>query len=190
MSAFATRFAPSPTGRLHLGHAYSALSAYDAARAAGGRFVLRIEDIDRIRARPEFDASILEDLAWLGLAWETPVRRQSEHMHDYAAALARLRDMGVLYRCFRTRREVLDEVARAPHAGDADPQAFTGAALSPAAEGERLATERDTAMLGGCRSPQRGRRSAGSTACASWRKGRGRMVSAARSEQGRPPRAT
>src|SRR5256885_16387624 len=78
-----TRFAPSPTGRLHLGHAYSAWFAFDAARRAGGRFLLRIEDIDPTRCRPEFEAGIAEDLAWLGLAWEAPVRRQSEHLAEY-----------------------------------------------------------------------------------------------------------
>ena len=113
--AFVTRFAPSPTGYLHLGHAYSALTAYEAAQAAGGRFLLRIEDIDTIRSRPEFEAAIHEDLAWLGVAWETPVRRQSEHLADYEAALESLRARGLVYRCFKTRREVLDEIARAPH---------------------------------------------------------------------------
>jgi glutamyl-Q tRNA(Asp) synthetase len=113
--AFTTRFAPSPTGRLHRGHAFSALSAWTAARAAGGRFVLRIEDIDQGRCRPEFEAGICEDLAWLGIAWETPVRRQSERLADYRAALERLNAMGVLYRCFRTRKEVLEEIGRAPH---------------------------------------------------------------------------
>jgi glutamyl-Q tRNA(Asp) synthetase len=112
---FVTRFAPSPTGRLHLGHAFSAMTAHEASREAGGRFLLRIEDIDRQRSRPEFEAAIYEDLAWLSIAWETPVRRQSEHMADYEAALEILRARGLLYRCFRTRREVLDEIARAPH---------------------------------------------------------------------------
>ena len=93
---FATRFAPSPTGHLHKGHAFSALTAYAAARAAGGRFVLRIEDIDATRCRPEFETAIYEDLAWLGLEWETPVRRQSEHLDDYHAALGRL-DADVLF---------------------------------------------------------------------------------------------
>jgi glutamyl-Q tRNA(Asp) synthetase len=110
-----TRFAPSPTGRLHRGHALSALSAEAAAREAGGRFLLRIEDIDAGRCRPEFEAGIYEDLAWLGLTWEAPVRRQSERIDDYRSTLARLAEMGVLYRCFRTRKEVLDEIGRAPH---------------------------------------------------------------------------
>ena len=116
-----TRFAPSPNGFLHLGHAYAALMAADAATAnaaAEGRFLLRIEDIDRGRSRAEFEAAIFEDLAWLGLTWEQPVRRQSEHLDDYAQALARLEAMGVLYPCFCTRREINREVARAgvaPH---------------------------------------------------------------------------
>ncbi|MBI1244846.1 MAG: tRNA glutamyl-Q(34) synthetase GluQRS [Alphaproteobacteria bacterium] len=113
-----TRFAPSPTGRLHLGHAFSALFAQRAAHAAGGRFLLRIEDTDRGRCRPEFEAGIYEDLAWLGLDWEKPVRRQSEHMADYAAALARLEGMGLLYKCFCTRAEIMREIEAAggaPH---------------------------------------------------------------------------
>ena len=109
-----TRFAPSPNGYLHLGHAYSALTAYAAARAAGGRFLLRIEDIDQARARPEFEAAIYEDLAWLGLAWEQPVRRQSEHFADYAAALDRLEARGLLYPCFCTRSEIAAALS-APH---------------------------------------------------------------------------
>jgi glutamyl-Q tRNA(Asp) synthetase len=112
---FATRFAPSPTGLLHRGHAYSALTAFDAAREAGGRFLLRIEDIDASRCRPQFEAAILEDLTWLGLAWETPVRRQSDHLDDYQAALSRLEAEGLLYRCFHTRKEVAEAMASAPH---------------------------------------------------------------------------
>lgn len=110
-----TRFAPSPTGRLHKGHAFSALTAWTAAREAGGRFILRIEDIDPTRCRPEFDAAILEDLTWLGLDWETSVRRQSEHLADYAAAVDGLNRRGLLYRCFRTRKEILDAIGAAPH---------------------------------------------------------------------------
>ena len=131
---FVTRFAPSPTGYLHRGHAFSALTAHAAARAAGGRFLLRIEDIDVTRCRPEFEAAIYEDLAWMGLAWEEPVRRQSEHMADYDAALERLREMGVLYRCFRTRTE-LNEFAAAPHG---PMQAFRGEPLAPDEEAARL----------------------------------------------------
>ena len=114
--AAVTRFAPSPTGYLHLGHAYSALFAHGCARGAGGRFLLRLEDIDGGRCRPEYDAAILEDLAWLGLRWDGPVRRQSQHLDDYRAVLDRLDGRGLLYPCFCTRREIQEEVARAPQA--------------------------------------------------------------------------
>ena len=100
------RFAPSPNGELHLGHAYSALVDFRMARAAGGRFRLRIEDIDRTRCRPEYEAGIYRDLAWLGLDWETPVRRQSEHFGAYAAALDQLRAMGLVYPAFLSRAEI------------------------------------------------------------------------------------
>jgi len=112
---FATRFAPSPTGRLHRGHAFSALTAWIAAREAVGRFVLRIEDIDPTRCKPEYEAAILEDLTWLGLDWETPVRRQSDHLADYAAVIDTLNARGLLYRCFRTRKDILDAIGDAPH---------------------------------------------------------------------------
>ncbi|HEX2115422.1 MAG TPA: tRNA glutamyl-Q(34) synthetase GluQRS [Alphaproteobacteria bacterium] len=114
-----TRFAPSPTGRLHLGHAYAALFA--ARAASGGRFLLRIEDIDATRCRPQFEQAIYDDLSWLGLRWETPVRRQSEHMSDYAAALERLKAQGLIYPCFCTRAEIRAEIARAgaaPHGSE------------------------------------------------------------------------
>lgn len=112
---FVTRFAPSPTGRLHLGHAYSALTAWRAARRAGGLFLLRIEDIDPTRCRPAYEAGILEDLAWLGLDWDGPVLRQSEHLNDYAEDIEALRARGLLYRCFRTRKEVAAAIGDAPH---------------------------------------------------------------------------
>lgn len=131
-----TRFAPSPTGYLHRGHAFSALTAFEAAREANGRFILRIEDIDATRCRPEYEAAIYEDLAWLGLDWESPVRRQSDHMADYRSALERLIERGLAYRCFRTRREVMDAMASAPHGPQ---EAFTGAALPAAEEARRLA---------------------------------------------------
>ncbi|MBT9446000.1 MAG: tRNA glutamyl-Q(34) synthetase GluQRS [Hyphomonadaceae bacterium] len=115
MTGFVTRFAPSPTGALHLGHAFAALTALDAARAAGGRFLLRIEDLDGARCRPEFETAIYEDLAWLGVAWETPVRRQSEHMGDYARVLDDLVARSLVYRDFRTRRELMAESVNAPH---------------------------------------------------------------------------
>jgi len=116
-----TRFAPSPTGLLHLGHAFSALFAWRRARRAGGRFLLRIEDIDPTRCRPEFEAAILNDLAWLGLDWDGTVRRQSEHLADYRAALGRLAGLGVLYPCFCTRADIAAEIARAgaaPHGAE------------------------------------------------------------------------
>lgn len=142
MSPFVTRFAPSPTGLLHLGHAFSALVAFRAARAAGGRFLLRIEDIDQGRCRPEFEAAIFEDLRWLGIEWEAPVRRQSDHFADYEAALARLIAKGVVYRCFRTRKEVIDEIARAPHLSAEGPEGpvFIGAPLSQDDERALLAS--------------------------------------------------
>jgi glutamyl-Q tRNA(Asp) synthetase len=105
-----TRFAPSPTGLLHLGHVYSAWQGWQAARAAGGRFLLRFEDIDRGRCRDAFAAAIVDDLCWLGLAWDGPVRRQSEHFADYREALGRLVRMGVLYPCFCTRRAIAAEI--------------------------------------------------------------------------------
>src|SRR5882724_9206245 len=104
-----TRFAPSPTGLLHLGHAYSALTAFQAA-GRDGRFLVRIEDIDRSRCRPEFEAAIFEDLAWLGFVWEKPVRRQSEHFPAYERALDRLRQAGVVYPCFCTRTDIQREI--------------------------------------------------------------------------------
>jgi len=111
-----TRFAPSPTGFLHLGHAHSALFAWRAAQHDARRFLLRIEDVDLARCRPEFEAAIFEDLAWLGIAWEEPVRRQSEHMADYAQGLDRLDRLGLLYPCFCTRKEIRAEIARAARA--------------------------------------------------------------------------
>ncbi|SDU41442.1 tRNA glutamyl-Q(34) synthetase GluQRS [Stappia sp. ES.058] len=104
------RFAPSPNGHLHLGHALSALMNFDAARASGGRFLLRIEDIDTTRCTPELEEAIHEDLAWLGLSWETPVRRQSAHFADYRAALETLEKQGLVYPGYLTRREIRDAV--------------------------------------------------------------------------------
>ncbi|WP_293904816.1 tRNA glutamyl-Q(34) synthetase GluQRS [Phenylobacterium sp.] len=133
---FTTRFAPSPTGYLHKGHAASALTAFEAARAAGGRFLLRIEDIDATRCRPHYEAAIYEDLAWLGVDWETPVRRQSEHLGDYEAALARLEADGLLYRCFRTRKETAEAIASAPHGAM---EVFRGGPLPADEAARRLA---------------------------------------------------
>lgn len=110
-----TRFAPSPTGRLHKGHAFSAIMAQQAAVRENGRFILRIEDIDPTRCQAQFEQGIYEDLAWLGLEWEQPVRRQSDHLQDYNAVVERLRQQGLVYRCFRTRKEILDGIGNAPH---------------------------------------------------------------------------
>ncbi|MHA6347420.1 tRNA glutamyl-Q(34) synthetase GluQRS [Roseivivax sp. CAU 1761] len=111
-----TRFAPSPTGPLHLGHAYSALLAHDMARAASGAFLLRMEDIDRSRARPDWEAGIYDDLSWLGLRWEEPVRRQSENLNFYRQALETLWKDGLLYPCTCRRRDI-QEAASAPQEG-------------------------------------------------------------------------
>ncbi|KIN72290.1 tRNA glutamyl-Q(34) synthetase GluQRS [Sulfitobacter guttiformis] len=112
----ATRFAPSPTGPLHLGHAYSALLAYGLAQAANGRFLLRIEDIDLSRARPEWEAQIYSDLAWLGIEWELPVMRQSKRQPAYDAALDKLWQRGVLYPCYCSRADIAAATA-APQEG-------------------------------------------------------------------------
>jgi len=119
------RFAPSPNGHLHLGHALSALLNFELAQACGGRFLLRIEDIDRARAKPQHEAAIYEDLAWLGLVWEEPVRRQSEHFGDYADALERLDALGLVYPCACTRAEI------AQAAGPNAPRDPDGAPLYP-----------------------------------------------------------
>jgi glutamyl-Q tRNA(Asp) synthetase len=129
-----TRFAPSPTGYLHLGHAYAALFA----RAAGDRFLLRIEDIDRTRCKPEFEAAILDDLAWLGLSWERPVRRQSEHFGDYVAALAKLDAMELLYPCFCTRSDIAN-AGDAPHGPDGPIYPGTCRTLDAATRARRIA---------------------------------------------------
>ena len=119
MSEIVSRFAPSPTGLLHLGHAWSAIAAHDRARDAGGRILLRIEDIDGTRSREEYVAAIERDLAWLGLGWDGPVVRQSQRLGLYDAALDRLKALGLLYPCFCTRAEIAASLS-APH-GDAGP---------------------------------------------------------------------
>ncbi|MBX9698421.1 MAG: tRNA glutamyl-Q(34) synthetase GluQRS [Acetobacteraceae bacterium] len=138
-----TRFAPSPTGLLHLGHAHAAIFAWRLAREApGGRFLLRLEDIDATRCRPEFAAAIEEDLAWLGLDWDGPVRVQSRHMAEYAAALERLRGSGLLYPCFCTRAAIAREVsaaAAAPHGPDGPLYPGTCRRLDPGERAARLA---------------------------------------------------
>jgi glutamyl-Q tRNA(Asp) synthetase len=137
-----TRFAPSPTGFLHLGHARAALIAWRAARQAGGRFLLRIEDIDPGRCRPEFTDAILEDLAWLGLDWDGAVRVQSQHLPAYRAALDALQARGLLYPCFCTRADIAREVAAsasAPHGPDGPLYPGTCRRLDPRARAARLA---------------------------------------------------
>lgn len=137
---FVTRFAPSPTGFLHLGHAASARFAFEAAQ--GGRFLLRIEDIDPMRCREEYVAAIFEDLRWLGLTWEEPVRRQSEHLGLYAKALEKLREEGLLYPCFCTRKEIELEAAASASAPHAQGPVYGGACRDLSAQ-DRAARERE-----------------------------------------------
>jgi glutamyl-Q tRNA(Asp) synthetase len=127
----AVRFAPSPNGYLHLGHAFSALFTAEVARVLDARLVLRIEDIDRVRARPHFVSQLLDDLDWLGLTFEEPVRRQSEHIPDYAAALGRLDALGVVYASRASRGEIARFVARREAAGTPWPRDPDGAPLFP-----------------------------------------------------------
>ena len=140
MTEFVTRFAPSPTGLLHLGHAFSALTAFSAAEKSAGRFLLRIEDIDLTRCKPCFEQSIYDDLTWIGLSWEHPVRRQSDHFEDYKNALQTLRDRNLVYRCFKTRKEIADDIARAPHLSPDGPEGpqYVGEPISVAEEQSRL----------------------------------------------------
>ena len=142
------RFAPSPNGYLHLGHAYSALLNADLARRAGGRLLLRIEDIDATRCRPEFEAAIYEDLAWLGMAWEAPVRRQSEHLASYRAALDRLAAKGLIYPSFESRAEIARMVAERD-ANTVWPRDPDGAPLYPGTAKRLSARERETLMASG-----------------------------------------
>jgi glutamyl-Q tRNA(Asp) synthetase len=142
-SDIVTRCAPSPTGYLHLGHAYAAGIAFLRARQAGGRFLLRIEDIDTTRCRPDFTQAIFDDLHWLGIEWEEPVRQQSQHFTDYATALDSLRQRELLYPCFCTRKQIQAEIAAAGHA----PHGFEGAIypgscrnLSAAERAQRIAS--------------------------------------------------
>jgi glutamyl-Q tRNA(Asp) synthetase len=135
------RFAPSPNGYLHLGHAYSALLNFDLARATGGRFLLRIEDIDATRCRSEFETAICQDLAGLGLSWETPVRRQSEHLAGYRGAVEKLSAQGLVYRAFESRAEIARLVAQREAAG-AWPRDPDGAPLYPGAAKALAAEER------------------------------------------------
>ena len=137
-----TRFAPSPSGYLHLGHAHAALFAWQAARRAGGRFLLRIEDIDRARSRPAFEAALLEDMAWLGLDWEHPVLRQTDRLARHSAALDDLWRQGLVYPCFCTRADIRAEIARAESA----PQGPDGALYPGLCRG--LSEDERTARLG------------------------------------------
>ena len=144
-----TRFAPSPTGWLHLGHAYAALFAHEAAKKTGGRLEVRLEDIDTSRVRPVYEGGIWEDLEWLGLKWEMPVRRQSEHFADYQQALNVLSGLDVLYPCFCTRKEIQEEIARAgnaPHGPDGPLYPGTCRNRSPE-ERERLISQGATYAL-------------------------------------------
>ncbi|MEM8616696.1 MAG: tRNA glutamyl-Q(34) synthetase GluQRS [Pseudomonadota bacterium] len=127
MTGFRTRFAPSPTGYLHLGHALAAWHVWAEARSHGGPVLLRIEDIDTTRCRPVFHTAILEDLAWLGFDWPEPVRVQSAHFDDYASAVMALAERGLAYRCFKTRAELASQ-----------PKPYTGGPLPPVEEAERL----------------------------------------------------
>ena len=135
------RFAPSPNGYLHLGHAYSALLNHDLAQRAGGRLLLRIEDIDAARCRPEYEEAIYEDLAWLGIRWEVPVRRQSEHLADYRRALEKLSAQGLVYPSFESRAEIAKLVA-SREADGPWPRDPDGAPLYPGAAKQLSPSER------------------------------------------------
>ncbi|MDF1754343.1 MAG: tRNA glutamyl-Q(34) synthetase GluQRS [Verrucomicrobiales bacterium] len=144
-----TRFAPSPSGRLHLGHAYSALRAWDFAQQQEGNFLLRIEDIDFNRCKAEFEDLLKTDLAWLGLRWSEPTRRQSEHLDYYQSIAHRLETDGFLYPCFCTRKEILAEIARAgaaPHGSEGPVYPGTCRDLSEDERTHRIKSGRDYAM--------------------------------------------
>lgn len=145
------RFAPSPNGLLHLGHALSALLNDEMAKAAGGRFLLRIEDIDATRCTPEFEAAIFQDLDWLGLTWEMPVRRQSDHLDAYQAALMRLTEMGLVYPAFMTRGEVKTKVAAFEASGKSWPRDPDGSPLYPEDDRHRSEAERKALIDSGMR---------------------------------------
>lgn len=133
------RFAPSPNGYLHLGHALSALLNADLARESGGRLLLRIEDIDRTRCKPEYEQAIYDDLTWLGIAWEQPVRRQSEHFDAYRDALTKLEALGLVYPSFESRGEIAQMVAAR---GDSWPRDPDGAPLYPGSRAGMSEAER------------------------------------------------
>lgn len=141
MSDIVTRFAPSPTGYLHLGTVYSALFTENAAREADGRFLVRIEDTDQSRCRQEFEDQILDDLRWLGLTWEEPIRRQSAHLNSYKSAIENLGTQGLIYPCFCTRKEILEEIDTAgvaPHGPDGPVYPGTCRGLSEAEREEKI----------------------------------------------------
>ncbi|NMG38248.1 tRNA glutamyl-Q(34) synthetase GluQRS [Chelativorans sp. ZYF759] len=143
------RFAPSPNGELHLGHAYSAMLNHQLAREAGGRFLLRIEDIDIGRCRREYEDAILRDLAWLGLEWEEPVRRQSDHFEDYAEALDRLIDAGLVYPAFMSRGEIRAFIAGTDDGGASWPRDPDGAAHYPGEDRHLSTAERRARISAG-----------------------------------------
>jgi glutamyl-Q tRNA(Asp) synthetase len=142
------RFAPSPNGYLHLGHAYSALLNHDRARELGGRLLLRIEDIDTTRCRPEYEEAIYEDLRWLGIPWQLPVRRQSEHFADYATAIAELESQGLLYPSFESRGELTALVAELDRQG-AWPRDPDGVPIYPGRARKMSAAERERRRAAG-----------------------------------------
>lgn len=143
------RFAPSPNGMLHLGHARSALLNWRFAKASGARFLLRIEDIDITRARPEFEQAIFEDLAWLGLDWPKPVRRQSDHFDDYRTALSELRNLGLIYPAFMSRAEVANHVRVSEESGKPWPRDPDGAPHYPDTDRRLAAAVRNRRMKAG-----------------------------------------
>ena len=145
------RFAPSPNGPLHLGHALSAILNHEMAQAVGGRFLLRIENIDLARCTPDHEEAIYRDLTWLGLRWEQPVRRQSEHFGDYGAALDRLREMELVYPAFMTRGDVKSAVAAHEAVGEVWPRDPDGSPLYPDADRKRSETERRRLLAEGSR---------------------------------------
>jgi glutamyl-Q tRNA(Asp) synthetase len=149
MTDFVTRFAPSPNGYLHLGHAFSAITGYRAAIEAGGKFLLRIEDIDTGRAREHFEQAIYDDLAWLGLSWETPVRRQSEHFEEYKTAINTLTGRGLTYPCFCTRKDIAEAGAEAGAAMGPEGLVYPGTCkhLSLSTQQDRAAREQFTLRL-------------------------------------------
>lgn len=149
MTVLVTRFAPSPTGLLHSGHAFSALFAYELARQSGGRFILRIEDLDFTRCRPEFETALLEDLAWLRITYELPVRRQSDHLSVFTAAANALQQKGLLYPCFCTRKDIQQEInaaGGAPHGPDGPVYPGTCRHLSAAEREDRIAAGQSFAL--------------------------------------------